>query len=332
MADKIHDKGYKRILSRKSTFLHLLRRYINASWLDNVEEQDLELIDKEFILKDFKEREADLVYKINSGGKNKKECYVYVLLELQSSVDYTMPFRLLIYMTQLLMRIFEETDRNKRERKNFRLPPVIPVVLYNGNQPWTVERAFRKYFEDDHLYGERLIDFKYGLIDINSQDESFLLEVNTLLENVIMLDRSHDKETLERALKVTARRIQKLSEEEQIELVDWVRDVLFHKVGSLNKSEVEKVLEGWKKGDEEMMTYGIERAFDKERARAKQEGRMEGKREGKIEGRIEGKREGKIEEKKEIALKLLSMKVDMNVIQEATGLTQEEIKAFLPKQ
>ena len=73
-----------------------------------------------------------------------------------------------------------------------------------------------------------------------------------------------------------------------------------------------------------MMTYGIERAFDKEREIAKQEGKIEGKREGKIEG--------KMEEKKEIALKLLSMKVDMNVIIEATGLTQEEIKAFIPKQ
>ena len=72
------------------------------------------------------------------------------------------------------------------------------------------------------------------------------------------------------------------------------------------------MLEGWKKGDEKMMTYGIERAFDKERDMAK--------------------REGKNEEKKAIALKLLSMQMDIDKIVEATGLTQEEIKALTLKQ
>lgn len=61
-----------------------------------------------------------------------------------------------------------------------------------------------------------------------------------------------------------------------------------------------------------MMTYGIERAFDKERDMAK--------------------REGKNEEKKAIALKLLSMQMDIDKIVEATGLTQEEIKALTLKQ
>ena len=131
MAEKIHDKGYKRILSRKSTFLHLLHRYISASWLDQVTEQDLELIDKEF--RDFQEREADIVNKIRR--RDGRECYVYILLELQSSVDYTMPFRLLIYITELLKRICNETDKAERERKSFHMSPVIPIVLYNGEKP-----------------------------------------------------------------------------------------------------------------------------------------------------------------------------------------------------
>ena len=320
MAENIHDKGYKRILGKKSTFLHLLHRYINASWLENVTEQDLELIDKEFILKDFQEREADIVYKIRR--KDGGECYVYVLLELQSSVDYTMPFRLLIYMTELLKRIWNETDKAKRERKSFRLPPVVPIVLYNGEKPWTAERNFRNYFEDEHLFGDRLIDFRYGMIDVNNQDESFLLEVNTLLENVILLDRSRDKETLEKALKLTARRVQRLTREEQIDLAEWVRDVLIRKAASAPNTElIEEMVESWKKGDDEMMTYGIERAFDNERRKARKEAREEALK----EGRAEGKAEGRAEEKKEVAFKLLTLNIGIDKIAEATGLSEEEL-------
>ena len=61
MPENIHDKGYKRILSQKAMFLQLLKRFLNNSWLESVEERDLELINKEFIPTDYQEKEADLV-------------------------------------------------------------------------------------------------------------------------------------------------------------------------------------------------------------------------------------------------------------------------------
>ena len=307
MAENIHDKGYKRILSDKSVFLHLLRRYINTSWLEHVDVNDLQLIDKEFIPKDFQEREADIIYKINR--EHGKDCYVYILLELQSKVDYTMPFRLLIYMTELMKRIFNDTDKRVRERKSFRLPPIIPIVLYNGEQPWTAIREFRHYFEDSQVFGDRLLDFTYSLVDINAQDESFLLDMNTLLENVFLLDRSQDQQSLQQALKVTMCRIQKLNRTEQLELSEWIRDVLLKKANPNTDTElIEQIIESWKKGDELMMTYGIERAFDNERKKG-------------IEQGIE-------KNKKEIALKLLSLNVEIDKIVESTGLTELEIQAL----
>ena len=313
MAEKIHDKGYKRILSRKPSFLHLLHRYINASWLDQVTEQDLELIDKEFILKDFQEREADIVYKIRR--KNGGECYVYVLLELQSSVDYTMPFRLLIYVTELLKRVWNEADQAKRERKSFRMPPVIPIVLYNGEKPWTAVRNFREYFAEESVFGDSLIDFRYDMIDVNNQEESFLLQMNTLLENVFLLDKSRDIETMERALKVTLRRLQKLDREAQIDLVDWIRDVLFKKAAFAGDDiSVENIIRGLQKGDERMFTYGMERAIENDRKKVRQQGIEQGIERGRKEGRAE------------VALKLLMLNMDIKTIAEATGLTEEEIE------
>ncbi|WP_422664938.1 Rpn family recombination-promoting nuclease/putative transposase [Aneurinibacillus uraniidurans] len=57
----------------------------------------------------------------------------YVLLEMQSSVDFQMPFRLLFYMLEIWRDILKNTDKNEAVRKDFRL------VLYNGKQEWTAQ-------------------------------------------------------------------------------------------------------------------------------------------------------------------------------------------------
>ncbi|NLP20174.1 MAG: Rpn family recombination-promoting nuclease/putative transposase [Bacteroidales bacterium] len=82
-----HDKGYKYILSIKRLFVQLLKSFVDQGWVDKIEPEDVELVDKSFILPDFKNKEADLVYKVKMDGTN---VYFY-LLELQSSVDYQMP-------------------------------------------------------------------------------------------------------------------------------------------------------------------------------------------------------------------------------------------------
>lgn len=94
-----------------------------------------------------------------------------------------------------------------------------------------------------------------------------------------------------------------------MELSEWIRDVLLKKANPNTDTElIEQIIESWKKGDELMMTYGIERAFDNERKKG-------------IEQGIE-------KNKKEIALKLLSLNVEIDKIVEATGLTELEIQAL----
>ena len=51
--DNPHDKGYKRIFSIKKHFLHFIKKYIALEWMMELEEKDLELIDKEFITDQF---------------------------------------------------------------------------------------------------------------------------------------------------------------------------------------------------------------------------------------------------------------------------------------
>ena len=80
--------------------------------------KDLELIDKEFITDQFDTYESDLVYKVNT---KKGIIYLFFLFELQGYNDFTMPFRLLVYMIAIWLDYFKNCDKDVRKKKGYRL-------------------------------------------------------------------------------------------------------------------------------------------------------------------------------------------------------------------
>lgn len=318
MPEHVHDKGYKRMLSKRKNFLHFLKKYIQLGWVDGLAEDDLQLVDKSFIDDDFKERESDIVYRIHNG---EIDVVFYIILELQSRVDYTMPFRLLVYMTELLKRIFRDTPKKERERKGFRLPAVIPIVLYNGGEPWSAVQSLREYTAGAGQF-EKLLDFTYDTVDLGRESDQHILSTNTLLDNVFYLEKSDNAEAARRILPRIIHRVSQLSPEDRQELMEWLHDVLLQLVP--HDTIVNEVLSTFRKGDENEMESALVRVFREEQQKFKQEGRLE----GRLEGRQEGRQEGIQNRTKEIALKMLRRGMPIPDIQEITELSKEELEKW----
>jgi len=58
--------------------------------------------------------------------------YVYILLEFQSTVDRFMVVRMLTYIGLL----YQDLIKRGQVKEGDYLPPVLPLVLYNGRTPW----------------------------------------------------------------------------------------------------------------------------------------------------------------------------------------------------
>ena len=163
MDEKIYnrnDKGYKHLLTTKRLFVQLLKSFVQQRWAQKIEPEDITLVNTSYILPDFKNKEADLVYKIKIDGD---EVYFF-LLELQSTVDFQMPYRLLCYMVEIWRTDLKNTDSSVAARKTFKLPAIVPCVLYNGTDNWTAVRSFREMLERHEEFDEFALDFKYILI------------------------------------------------------------------------------------------------------------------------------------------------------------------------
>lgn len=183
-----HDVGYRHLLKTKQVFVQLLRSFVDKKWVEQIDESNVELLDKSFILPDFQEKEADLIYKMKL--KN-REVIFYTLMELQSTVDQQMPYRLLLYMVEVWGEFVKNSDENKVKKKDFHLPVIIPIVLYNGVGEWTVPLEFKQKLSQATIFQKQVLNFKYILLDVNRYTETELLGLSNLISSVFYLDQKN---------------------------------------------------------------------------------------------------------------------------------------------
>jgi predicted transposase/invertase (TIGR01784 family) len=304
--DHEHDIGYSSIFSKKHNFLHFLKKYIQADWVNSIDESDLIPVDTSMIDDDYKQKESDVIYKLKFQGS---EIIFYVLLELQSSVDYTMPFRLLRYMMLLLKREFDNALKNERESIDYRLPAIVPIILYNGSDKWTAVRSFKEYSRGYEQFGEYIIDFKYFLFDLNRVTNETILSTNELLDIIFALDKQPVRANIERMLNIAAEYMKRMSGGDRDDLLGWIRHIGLNRIS--DEKVKEELMNKFERGETTNMMYGIDMAFEEERQK------------GKLEGKLEGEKKAKIE----IAKNLLDI-LDDKTIAKKTNLTIKEVEAL----
>jgi len=252
--DNQHDKNYKSVLSKKRNFMSFLRQFVKKDWVKKVDEDSLMLCDKGFVDPFFDELESDIIYKVKIADT---EVYFYVLLELQSTVDQTMPFRVFYYIAVILRRVFKDAMKKEREKAGFKLPVVIPIVFYSGEASWTPKMDFSEY-QLGSEYFENFVKFNYILVDINKLTPEELFADLNAVSAIIAADKVRDTSE---ALFATIAKVLKSNVWESDS--DGLEDFLFWVVNTLKRApvaeeEIKKILDGIKKGDAVMAKYGID--------------------------------------------------------------------------
>jgi predicted transposase/invertase (TIGR01784 family) len=239
-------------------------------------------VDKSFILQDFKDKEADLVYWVKL---NDQDIIFYLLLEIQSTVDFQMPYRLLIYMVEIWREILKDLANGQEKLKEFRLPSIIPLVLYNGKNNWTACRSYKEYLSGYEMFGDNIIDFRYILIDVNRYNENDLLEMSNLIASAFLIDRKQDIESLFKNLKKVMSVLKEISPNEFEIFKNWFNNIILKGVEPESYNKFDSIIQ--ESREVEVMVYNLELTLKEEFEKNRNEGRIEGKMEGRMEGKIE---------------------------------------------
>ena len=146
------DPIYKRLYAFAEMVEDLLRSLFPRELTDAVDWSSLGRLPAEYVGDDFHRRHGDAVWRVRlrEGDERGEWLYVLVLLEFQSTTDEIMALRVLEYTTMLYRELVRESREpgtargmpraRKGAAKPGRLPPVLPVVLYNGDAEWRAAR------------------------------------------------------------------------------------------------------------------------------------------------------------------------------------------------
>ncbi|MEI6386598.1 MAG: Rpn family recombination-promoting nuclease/putative transposase [Spirochaetota bacterium] len=108
--------------------MQLLKSFVDQPWIRGVDFSKAERVDKSFVTGRFRRLESDMVWKLPVQGET---VYLHLLLEFQSKVDRYMALRMLRYILEFSSTLVPGLQKGKR------LPAVFPLMLYNGDAPWT---------------------------------------------------------------------------------------------------------------------------------------------------------------------------------------------------
>lgn len=124
-----HDTGYKLLFSDPLMVRDLLQGFIDDPWLARLDFSTLELVNGHYVSEDLRNRADDVVWRVKA---DERWVYLYLLIEFQSRIDRFMALRMLVYVGLL----YQDLVRGKQLGPDGLLPPVLPIVLYNGEPRW----------------------------------------------------------------------------------------------------------------------------------------------------------------------------------------------------
>lgn len=107
----------------------------------------------QFLLPDGRGREGDLLFEIPyKCGDQDLLALVCVLIEHQTNPDPRMALRTLLYIVLHWERKWSEWEKLPAPKPPFRLPPVLPIVLHTGTEPWTGARTIAELLGEPEAF------------------------------------------------------------------------------------------------------------------------------------------------------------------------------------
>ncbi len=283
-----HDKLMKSILRNKKEISNLINQFLEPKEL--IKEENLIRYTNSYISKKYKSKEADIVYKL----KNKE---IYFLIEHQSSIDSSMPYRILNYCIDII----QEWCKSNRNKKMIKYPIVVPIVIYTGDTKWRVQTNFKDRQISTRVFERYKINLEYNLIDVNKLSTNMLLKSKSMFGYGMLIEKSKNKEDLRNNINLIIRQTENKYELEELsDIINYILNDI------LEETEQEDLLNKiYRKVGENSMSTLYDRLLAETKNTLKQ-GRMEGIM--------------------SIIKNMLSMNFDDQTILKATNVKKEELE------
>ena len=264
-----HDLSYRLFFAHRRMIQDLLREIVGERWVDRIDFASGERVNASFVSAKHENRESDVIWKFRrqDGGE---PVYVYILMEFQSRPDPAMPVRLMTY-EGLFYQALLDSQPAAAWRK---LPPVIPVVVYNGWEPWHVATDLGSLIGDldpsAEVYRPQL---RYRLVDESTFDVEDLAALNSPVADLFRIEKSDEWSEVRESVRRLRQSLPPAEADLRRAFETWLKKVVMPRLG-LSQEEVSAA--ATLEEVDTMLAEKIDRGNQELREKSLQEGLQEG--------------------------------------------------------
>lgn len=298
-----HDATFRQFLTQPEIARDFMELHLPAELRAICDLSTLKLESGSFVEDDLRQYFSDVLYSLDTV---EGEGYVHVLIEHQSSPDKHMAFRLIRYAVAAMQRHLEGGHT--------KLPLVIPVLFYVGKRsPYPYSTRWLDEFDDPEL-AHKLYSGAFPLVDVTVIPDDDIMEHRSMAALTLLQKHIHQRDiaTLTDRL-ATLLMADYLSSPQVMALIHYLLQA-----GESADSEafVRELAQRVPQHGDALMTIAQQ---------LEQKGIEKGIEKGRMEGRTEGIQLGEQKGKLEVARSLLKMGMSIESVQEATGLSEDDL-------
>lgn len=244
------DVSSKTIFGKHTLCAQFLRDYSGLTVLANVQPEDIEDVSERYHLFREVELQADTVKKVrlrNQTDGKAQDIYVISLIEHKSEVDYDVTMQILRYMvciwenyvreleeasatksTMSDSRILSDADEKIKQRKKinkhkeFRYPPIYPIVYYEGTGEWTAARNLKDRILLGDLFQAYIPDFTYKLVRTREYSDEELLSKEDAISLLMLLNKIQQAGEFQEASKIPTAHLNEILQKASMDVVDII--------------------------------------------------------------------------------------------------------------
>jgi predicted transposase/invertase (TIGR01784 family) len=264
-----HDLSYRLFFTHRRMIQDLLREIVGERWVERIDIDSGERVNASFVSAKHESREGDVIWKFRRQD-GAEPVYVYILLEFQSRPDPSMPVRLMGYVS-----LFYQTLMASQPAPGWKkLPLVIPIVVYNGWEPWNVATDLGSLIVDldpsAEIYRPQL---RYRLVDEATYPREDLAALSGPVADLFRIEKSRDWWEVRASVQRLRQGIAPAESSLRQAFETWLKKVILPRFG-LSQEEASATLTL-----EELETMLAE-SIDRWNREIREEGRQEGRQEG----------------------------------------------------
>ncbi len=172
-----HDRFFREVFSRLAWSRDFLRTQLPPAIVETLVLETLELRSGSFLDEELQQYFSDLLFRVRL--RTGRDAYVHVLLEHKSYIEHFVALQLLRYKVEVWEQIRAEAkaaakgaDPKQKRREPLKLPPIFPLLVYQGTRKWTVSQHFTDLIDSSEEWQPYVPDFQYAVVSVTDIRET----------------------------------------------------------------------------------------------------------------------------------------------------------------